>query len=158
MDESFLRFNLPSKRIRSATNFKKGGQMLHIGHFSFDESDSDQNDRHGYFTCVVDVEEPEDAVAKFAGHLLEMKKNELCFKKITRVYIEDIIKIASIPEEPITTYFQSSEGSFPNSISHSLPSVIKDGINAYGMYSDVITHEKDETGNYLYSKPFIKFD
>ena len=132
--------------------------MLYIGHFSFDEQDSDLHTRHGYFTCIVDVENPEDAVAKFAGHILEMKKSEPCFADIERVYLEDIVKITAIPAEPITTRLQSSEGLFPRSISYSLPSVIKDGIDAYGMPSNVSKHEKDESGQYLYSNPFITFD
>lgn len=129
--------------------------MLHIGHFSFDEKDDDRKERHGYFTCVVDVQTPEDAVAKFTKYILQTIKRESKLKNIARVYLEDIIKIDAVPEEPIMTRLQSSEGSFPKSISYSLPTVIKDGIEAYGMPSNVNKHENDDTGQYLYSNPFI---
>jgi len=136
----------------------KGGNVLHIGHFSFDEQNDDLDNRHGYFTCVVDVNNPEDAISKFAGYILEMKSSESCFANMKYVYIEDIIKIATVPEEPITTWLQSSEGRFPRSTSYSLPSAVKNGIDAYGMLSNVAKHEKDESGQYLYSNPFIEFN
>jgi hypothetical protein len=132
--------------------------MLHIGHFSFDEKGDSQEERHGYFTCVVEVKTPEDAVAKFAKHILQMIKRESKLKNIARVYIEDIIRIDAVPEEPIITRLQSSEGPFPQSISYSLPAVIKNGIEAYGVPSNVNKHENDDTGQYLYSNPFITFE
>jgi len=132
--------------------------MLHIGHFSFDEKGDSQEERHGYFTCVVEVKTPEDAVAKFAKHILQMIKRESKLKNIARVYIEDIIRIDAVPGEPIITRLQSSEGAFPQSISYSLPAVIKNGIEAYGMPSNVNKHENDDTGHYLYSNPFITFE
>jgi len=132
--------------------------MLHIGHFSFDGQDGDQNDRHGYFTCLIDVDKPEDAVARFAAYILEMKKKDPCFENVVKVYLEEIIKIGSIPEDPVMTRLQSSEGAFPRSISYSLPSSTKDDIEAYGTPSNVRKHENDESGQYLYSNPFISFD
>ena len=132
--------------------------MLHIGHFSFDERDADQNDRHGYFTCLIDVDKPENAVARFAAYILEMKKENPCLENLVKVYIEDIIKIETIPEDPIMTHLQSSEGAFPRSVSYSLPSVFKDGIEAYGSPSNVRKHENDESGRYLFSNPIITFE
>ena len=102
--------------------------MLYIGHFSYDELDGKSASRHGYFTCIIDAPDPEQATAKFGEHILEMKKKEEVFANLAAVYLEDIIKVKTVPKEPIVTWLQSSEGEFPRSISHSLPAVFKDGI------------------------------
>jgi hypothetical protein len=132
--------------------------MLHIGHFSFDEIDATNQQRHGYFTCIIDAADPETAVAKFGEHILRMKKKAAAFKNMAAVYIEDIIRVAQVPQEPIITHSQSSEGAFPKSISHSLPGVVKDGIEAFGTPADVDRHEKGSGKNYQVSDPFIRFE
>jgi hypothetical protein len=98
------------------------------------------------------------AVAKFSNHILKMRKAEDCFSDLLKVYIEDIIEIESVPVEPMVTLFQSSEGSFPKSISISIPGVIKDGVNAFGLPGNVDKHEKDHKAGYLESDPFISFE
>jgi hypothetical protein len=37
--------------------------MFYIGHFSFDEIDADGNQRHGYFSAIVESQTPDAAVA-----------------------------------------------------------------------------------------------
>lgn len=56
--------------------------MLHIGHFSFDEKGDGQEDRHDYFTCVVDVKTSDGAIAKFTKHILQIVKRESKLRKI----------------------------------------------------------------------------
>ncbi|MGD8369560.1 MAG: hypothetical protein PVG78_18120, partial [Desulfobacterales bacterium] len=82
--------------------------MLHIGHFSFDEVDGQNKPRHGYFTCIIDAKDPEEAVAKFGEQILQMKKKAAPFKNVVAVYMEDIIRVAQVPREPIVTLIQSS--------------------------------------------------
>jgi hypothetical protein len=53
--------------------------MLHIGHFSYDDIGEDGAPRHGYFTCVVDAENPDSAATLFAAHILEMKRSVVLF-------------------------------------------------------------------------------
>jgi len=132
--------------------------MLFIGHFSFDEADRQQRPRHGYFTCLMDAEDAEEAMAKFGDHILQMKKKEGSFAEMSVVYLEDLIQVARVPEEPIVTRIQSSEGAFPRSVTHCLPAVFKDGIEAYGLPSNVDKHEKGEGRSYKASDPFIRFD
>ncbi len=132
--------------------------MLHIGHFSFDEQDRRGNPRHGYFTCIIDAPDPEAATAKFGEHILEMKKKEEVFADLAAVYLEDIIKVEAVPNEPVVTWLQSSEGEFPRSVSHSLPAVIKNGIEAYGLPTNVDKHEAGKGRGYMVSEPFIRFD
>jgi hypothetical protein len=132
--------------------------MLHIGHFSFDEQDRRGTSRHGYFTCIIDASDPEAATAKFGEHILEMKKKEEVFANMAAVYLEDMIKVEAVPKEPVVTWLQSSEGEFPRSISHSLPAVTKDGIEAFGLPTNVDKHEAGKGKGYMVSEPFIRFD
>jgi hypothetical protein len=131
--------------------------MLHLGHFSFDELDYKQNYRHGYFACIVDAIDEDDAVKKFKAHIMDMKQENMAFSTIVKVYIEDIIQVASIPEKPIVTRLQSSAGEFPKSISYTLPSLDVDGIDAFGLKTNVQKLEAEESGDYMESVPFITF-
>lgn len=133
--------------------------MLYVGHFSFDGIDGENTARHGYFTCLIEAPDADAAVAKFAGHILELKKTEPPLTEMVHVYLEDIIQVEAVPQEPIVTLVQSSRGEFPDSISVSLPGVVKDGIAAYGLPTNVEAHEAEENqGRFLYPKPFVSFD
>ena len=132
--------------------------MLHIGHFSFDEIDSNKNKRHGYFTCVVEADDELAALQRFKEQIMEMKKYNVTFNKILNIYIEDIIKAAVVPEKAVITRLQSSEGEFPKSISCSLPSMRSDiMMTAFGLTLNVNKHEREEGGGYKESEPFIHF-
>mgnify|MGYP006304232637 CR=1 FL=1 len=132
--------------------------MLYSGHFSFDEFDHRGNQRHGYFVCIIDAPDPEEATAKFGDHILEMKKKEAAFADMAVVYLEDIIRVETVPESPIVTWLQSSQGEFPKSVSHSLPAVFKKGVAAYGLPSNVDKQESATGGGYKVADPFIRFD
>lgn len=132
--------------------------MFFIGHFSFDEIDADGKPRHGYFSSIVDAENPDAAVAKFEGHIQEMKKTAEQMANVTNVYIEEILRISIIPEKPIITRLQSSEGQFPASVSHSLPGVFDKDVEAFGFAPDVEDHEMLNDGSFIEAKPFITFE
>ena len=130
--------------------------MLHIGHFSFDEIDS--NKRHGYFTCIVEADDEIAALQRFKEQIMEMKKYNVTFNKIVNIYIEDIIQVAYVPEKAVITRLQSSEGEFPKSISCSLPSMGADKVmTAFGLTLNVQKHEGEEGDNYEEAEPFISF-
>lgn len=137
--------------------------MLYSGHFSFDEMGESGNERHGYFTCIVDAGTPEMALQKFKQRI-ETIKNELkepIFKNIRAIYVEDIVEISRIPVDPIVTRFQSSDGPFPKSRSCSLPTSDTTAIKAYQWVpeSDTST-DKDWSQppqEYKDAHPFITF-
>jgi len=132
--------------------------MLFIGHFSFDEIDADSQSKHGYFSSIVDAQSPDDAVAKFEAHIKQMKDTVKQMVSVVNVYIEEILKVAKIPDTPIITRLQSSEGEFPASISHSLPGVFGEDVEAFGFAPDVEDHEMLNDGSFIEAKPFITFD
>jgi hypothetical protein len=131
--------------------------MLHIGHFSYDELDENASPRHGYFTCVVNAENPKEALKAFAKYILRMKRSDFFFANVVKVYVDDIVKIPGIPSSPMTTLVQSSTGEFPETISYSLPFACPEGVLAYGLLSNVSRHETDVTDTYLESEAFIEF-
>jgi len=47
--------------------------MLYSGHFSFDEIGIDQNQRHGYFACLVKADNVEQAFEKFRKRILQVR-------------------------------------------------------------------------------------
>lgn len=132
--------------------------MLFIGHFSFDEIDADSQSKHGYFSSIVDAQSPDDAVAKFEAHIKQMKSTAKQMVSVVNVYIEEILRIAKIPNTPIITRLQSSEGEFPASTSHCLPGVFGGDVEAFGFAPDVEDHEMLNDGSFIEAKPFITFD
>jgi hypothetical protein len=132
--------------------------MLFIGHFSFDELEASGLPKHGYFSSIVDAKDPDDAVAKFENHIKEMKKNAKEMTHVEKVYIEEILQIQNIPDQPIITRLQSSNGDFPKSVSHSLPGVYGEDVQAFGYAPEVEDHEMLNDGDFIEAKPFIVFD
>jgi len=132
--------------------------MLFIGHFSFDEIDSEDSQRHGYFSCIVDAENPDDAVSQFEGHIRKMKTEVGQMGNVVNVYIEEILRFKEIPTAPIMTRLQFSDGAFPASVSHSLPGVFGEDVDSFGFAPDVERQEMPNDGGYIESKPFIAFD
>jgi hypothetical protein len=131
--------------------------MLFIGHFSFDEIRPDGNPGHGYFSSIVDARTPDEAVAKFEAHIKQMKTNTREMFAMVNVYIEEILRVPDVPDTPIITRLQSSDGEFPPSTSHSLPGVFGETIDAFGFAPDVENHEALNDGSFIEAQPFISF-
>jgi hypothetical protein len=132
--------------------------MIYIGHFSFDELGAEKENRHGYFSCVVETDSADAAANEFKELILSLKKMNDVFSNMVTVYLEDIIELRDVPQRAIVTRIQSSAGKFPKSISRSLPHVVAPGINVYGWAPEVETDEADRNSDkYTTSKPFIKF-
>ena len=132
--------------------------MLFIGHFSFDEIDADGNQRHGYFSAIVDSRTPEEAVAKFEAHIKQIKGRVREMVNVVNIYIEEILRFARLPQHPIITRLQFSEGAFPASVSHSLPGVVNKEAETFGYAPDVDKHEMRDDDGFIESVPFITFE
>jgi hypothetical protein len=130
--------------------------MLFIGHFSFDEIDAEGAARHGYFSSIVDAEGPEAAVAKFEDHIRKMRGSLGEMANVVNVYIEEILRIAKVPETPLIMRIQSSQGEFPPSVSHALPGVESEDVDVFGFTPDVENQEAPG-GGFVESEPFITF-
>lgn len=135
--------------------------MLYSGHFSFDEITPHGTKRHGYFTCLVKAGTPELALQNFKQRIQIIKEDikDPLFKYIQVVYVEDIIEIADSPEEAVVTWFQSSDGPFPESGSSSLPLSDTTDITVYQWVpgSAFSTDQKETNGEYKEAPPFLRF-
>ncbi|WP_022667179.1 hypothetical protein [Desulfospira joergensenii] len=135
--------------------------MLYAGHFSFDETGENDNERHGYFACIVNAGTPELALQKFRKRILFIKDEMKAplFQNIGYIYVEDIVEISDIPEEAVITRFQSSEGPFPKSKSCSLPTSDTVKIKAYQWTRESEDSEDiiDYGEEYKEAVPFLRF-
>jgi hypothetical protein len=137
----------------------KGKAMLHIGHFSFDAIDEEDNVRHGHFTCIVDADDAEVALTGFSGQIARMHNSEASFADMVKVYLEDIIQMEILPDEPVVTLVHNSKGPFPPSVSTSLPEVDSSRISAFGLSSNVQRNESIQGDDgYIETDPLITFD
>jgi hypothetical protein len=129
-----------------------------MGHFSFDELGSENEARHGYFTCLVDTDSADKAAYAFKDLILSLNKTEDMFSRISVVYLEDIVKITHLPKEAFVTRIQSSAGQFPKSITRSFLGAVSPEIEVHGLASDIREGESSKsTDEYKTSQPFIKF-
>ncbi|MFO8083158.1 MAG: hypothetical protein R6U27_02420 [Desulfobacterales bacterium] len=131
--------------------------MLYIGHFSFDETGSEDGRRHGYLSCIVDADNVDAAVDLFRSLIEKSKAENKSFANIAAVYIEDIFEIKKIPKTATILRMQSSGGEFPKSVSRTLPFVETDDINAYGWAPDIQKTRTAEKDEFLEMEPFLSF-
>ncbi|THB80844.1 MAG: hypothetical protein D3926_05110 [Desulfobacteraceae bacterium] len=135
--------------------------MLYSGHFSFDETGENNNERHGYFTCIVNADTPEMALRKFRKRIVYIKNEmkEPLFETIQCIYVEDIVEISDTPDDAIVTRFQSSEGPFPRSKSCSLPTSDTVKIKAYQWVREADDPRElpDMNEEYKEAVPFLQF-
>lgn len=133
--------------------------MFYLGYFSFDELGFEDEERHGYFNCMVEADSPDTALERFKNHIMDMKTDDPLFGRIVKIYVEDLVEVKNIPDKPVVTRFQSSTGHFPKSISMSLPSVKSDDFASFRWAKDGMESGAGDTEEeYMTSEPFIHFD
>ena len=132
--------------------------MLYSGHFSFDELGTDQEQRHGYFTCLVDADNAPEALKKFKKRIGELRSDESndFFSAVQAVYLEDLIEISTPPRKAVITRFQSSRGEFPKSRTYSFPASETSHLQAFQWRPDDAANIVDDEG-FQESKPFLNF-
>jgi hypothetical protein len=134
--------------------------MLYSGHFSFDEIAEDQSPRHGYFACLVEAENVEQAFERFKARILQIRneeKDEL-FVKMLAIYVEDVVEIPDdYSGRAVVTRYQSSEGPFPKSQSCFLPVSDTARLKSYRWVPTGDEPELPGDDGYQEAKPFLKF-
>jgi hypothetical protein len=131
--------------------------MLYIGHFSVDEYGDEEAHRHGYFTAVTEAPDADGSVERFRKLITGLKETQAAFQRVAAVYIEDIIEFRRLPSDALITRYQSSEGEFPKSISHSLPGFEGTDVQAYGYAEDLQPQQEVKMEHYPESTPFLQF-
>jgi hypothetical protein len=89
--------------------------MLYLAHFSSD-GEYKGEPTHGWFTCMVEADDIEASVDKFHHLINKLQKDEDIFQFVTKVYLEDIIRIRQAPEAGFLGHYSSSPGEAPPSI------------------------------------------
>ncbi len=133
--------------------------MFYIGHFTADEHTAEPSPRHGYFTALTVAVDAQQAAYKFKTLIARLVNEHDAFRPLAAVYLEDIIEIDQLPDEALITRYQSSQGEFPKSVSHTLPGYRGSQARAYGHAPDVPPPDPKGQGEALYpeSTPFIEF-
>ncbi len=132
--------------------------MIYIGYFSFDDMGTDDGPRHGYLSCAVMADKPDDAARAFRRTISDLRASGGPYRHLTAVYIEDIVELPAIPSDrTLVTWYQSSEGAFPKSITRSIPVGTSSAARAYGLRQDVEAAGEASTGRYREGIPFIDF-
>jgi hypothetical protein len=133
--------------------------MLYSGHFSFDEIGLNQTPRHGYFACLVEADNVEQAFERFRNRILQIREQEQddLFAQILAVYVEDVVEIPdSFTGEAVVTRFQSSEGPFPKSKSCFLPISDTAKLKSYQWVPSGMDDQSCQD-DYKEAEPFITF-
>ena len=122
--------------------------MLYLGHFSFDAKKEDSQQTYGYFTCVANANTAEEAVKKLRSSIHKMRQTEKLLNGTVDVYLDDLIELSNVGDEPIVTRYQVSEGEHPVYMDSSLPVGDVEACQAYRW-----SENKGEQ-----SEPFIRYD
>jgi hypothetical protein len=101
-------------------------------------------------------ESPDRAADHFRRAITDLRGSGPPYSTMAAVYIEDIVEMRDIPEDPLISWYQSSEGEFPESTTRSLPESSQFGVTAYGYHKDVGKADPSESP-YRESSPFMTF-
>jgi hypothetical protein len=121
--------------------------MIYLAHFSFENSQGKK--RNGYFTCVVDAENFENALEKIRSLLLDLDHRRHIFETPVSVYLDDLIEIRRIPSEGLLAHMITRDGPLKSAQSHSLPTVDSSFCKSFA----VVASEKD--GEVAEISPFL---
>ena len=88
--------------------------MLYLGHFSFEPLERHRRSSeawHGYFTCVVEAAEMDDALTHFHRLISTLRETDgELFEDVTEVHLEACVEIRSVPRAGFLAFYNVLEG------------------------------------------------
>lgn len=123
--------------------------MIYLAHFDFVGSGPSPDESHGYFTCMVEAINIEEALVKFKDLLLTLRKEEDVLDWVDEVFLASCIEIHDMPEAGFLASYTSYQGMQTGSISTTIRGATDEHCIAYSLQSD----EEDEEEII----PFISF-
>jgi hypothetical protein len=88
--------------------------MLYLGHFSLDRLERRRRASaawHGYFTCVVEAADMDDALAHFHRFIATLRETDgELFEDVTEVHLEACVEIRSVPRTGFLAFYNLLEG------------------------------------------------
>ena len=113
--------------------------MLYIGNFSYND-DSDGKDNYCLMPCIVEAADADEAMAKFAEHFQEIRKNSDLLDGAHEIYLDSLTELEGAPSEPVVCQWQKIVPAMNGlcSITSALPVVDEDSdfANAYAWGED----------------------
>ncbi|MFP3912225.1 MAG: hypothetical protein ACLFUT_09100 [Desulfobacteraceae bacterium] len=105
--------------------------MLYMGYFSFDGYT--EKPVHGYFSCVVEADDVDNAMDRFRSLLEQTRKDSQTLKEAETVYLDVVIELKQVPAGGFLAHKISREGGLETAISTALPAVDNDVAQAFTM-------------------------
>ncbi len=122
--------------------------MLYIGNFSYND-DSDSKDNYCLMPCVVEAENADEAMEKFADHFQAIRRNSDLLDGAHEIFLDSLCELEGTPSEPVICQWQKIVPALDGlcSITSALPVVDEDNdfANAYGWGEE---DDEDEHGHY----------
>ena len=113
--------------------------MLYIGNFSYND-DSDSKDNYCLMPCIVEAENADEAMEKFAEHFQQIRKSSDLLDGAHEIYLDSLTELEGAPEEPVICQWQKIVPAMNGlcSITSALPVVDEDSdlANAYAWGED----------------------
>ena len=124
--------------------------MIYFAHFSFENPEGRK--RHGYFTCIVEAENFQDALEKIRPLLADLEHRRNIFETPVSIYLDDLIEARKIPSEGLLAHMILRDGPLKDAESRSLPGVDSSCCQSYS----VAATEKDRGTAEI--TPFLTFE
>ena len=122
--------------------------MLYIGNFSYND-DSDSKDNYCLMPCVVEAENADEAMGKFADHFQQIRKGSDLLDGAHEIFLDSLCELEGAPSEPVICQWQKIVPAMDGlcSITSALPVTDEDSdfANAYGWGEE---DDEDEHAHY----------
>ena len=122
--------------------------MLYIGNFSYND-DSDSKDNYCLMPCVVEAEDADEAMEKFADHFQQIRKGSDLLDGAHEIFLDSLCELEGAPSEPVICQWQKIVPAMDGlcSITSALPVTDEDSdfANAYGWGEE---DDEDEHAHY----------
>ncbi len=118
--------------------------MLYIGNFSYND-DSDSKDNYCLMPIVVEADDADAAMEKFAAHLHEVRKGSDLLDGAHEIFLDSLTELEGAPSEPVICQWQKIVPAMDGlcSITSALPVVGEDDdfASAYAWGDEDDEHE-----------------
>lgn len=141
--------------------------MLYIGNFSYND-DTDSKDNYCLMPIVVEAENADEAMEKFAAHLHEVRKTSDLLDGAHEIYLDSLTELEGAPSEPVICQWQKIVPAMDGlcSITSALPAVDDDSdvasAYAWGDEDDEHEHVDDleelDEDELAEQEPFLLFE
>lgn len=140
--------------------------MLYIGNFSYND-DSDSKDNYCLMPIVVEADDADAAMEKFAAHLHEVRKGSDLLDGAHEIFLDSLTELEGVPSEPVICQWQKIVPAMDGlcSITSALPVMGEDddfaSAYAWGDEDDEHEHVDDlddlDEDELSESEPFLLF-